>query len=112
MDGGCSHGALAWRHSEQRRAVLVKYQARNNNWGGGAIDPRDRWAADTIDGMDEAEFAVMRGPARYGRDNTVPRLDIDLETGEVVVSTDAGTDSYSSKVALQSDAGKKMRARF
>ena len=65
MDGGCSHGALAWRHSEQRRAVLVKYQSRNNNWGGGAIDPRDRWAEQTVDGMTEAEFAVMRGPERY-----------------------------------------------
>ena len=28
MDGGCSHGALAWTNPEQRRAVLVKYQSR------------------------------------------------------------------------------------
>jgi ectoine hydroxylase-related dioxygenase (phytanoyl-CoA dioxygenase family) len=28
MDGGCSHGAMAWSNPEQRRAVLVKYQSK------------------------------------------------------------------------------------
>ena len=28
MDGGCSHGAMAWTNPEQRRAVLVKYQSK------------------------------------------------------------------------------------
>ena len=101
-----------WK-SEQRRAVLVKYQSRNNNWGGGAIDPRDRWMEQTVDGMTEAEFAVMRGPERYGRENTVPRLGIDLETGEVGVTTDPGADTYPSKVAAAPGApNKKMAANL
>jgi ectoine hydroxylase-related dioxygenase (phytanoyl-CoA dioxygenase family) len=32
MDGGCTHGALAWKNPISRRGVLVKYQSKNSNW--------------------------------------------------------------------------------
>lgn len=95
--------ALAWTNELQRRAVLVKYQSANNNWGGGAIDPAERWAAQTVAGMTEAEYAVMRGPERDGAENTVPRLEVLPGATEVVVRTDTN-DSYASKVALKTMA--------
>ena len=94
MDGGCTHGALAWKNPVPRRGVLIKYQSKNTNWGGGVIDPKDRWG-DMVEDMTEAQFAVMRGPERDGRHRTVPRLVV--EDGQVSVSYDPEGDSYSSK---------------
>ncbi len=94
MDGGCTHGALAWKNPIPRRGVLIKYQSKNSNWGGGVIDPQDRWG-DMVEDMTEAQFAVMRGPERDGRHRTVPRLVV--HDGQVFVSYDAEGDSYSSK---------------
>ena len=94
MDGGCTHGALAWKNPIPRRGVLIKYQSKNSNWGGGVIDPQDRWG-NMVEDMTEAQFAVMRGPERDGRHRTVPRLVV--HDGQVFVSYDAEGDSYSSK---------------
>ena len=94
MDGGCTHGALAWKNPVPRRGVLIKYQSKNSNWGGGVIDPKDRWG-DMVEDMTEAQFAVMRGPERDGRHRTVPRLVV--QDGQVSVSYDPEGDSYSSK---------------
>ena len=94
MDGGCTHGALAWKNPIPRRGVLIKYQSKNTNWGGGVIDPKDRWG-DMVEDMTEAQFAVMRGPERDGRHRTVPRLVV--HDGQVSVSYDPEGDSYSSK---------------
>ena len=94
MDGGCTHGALAWRNPIPRRGVLIKYQSKNSNWGGGVIDPQERWG-DMVEDMTEAQFAVMRGPERDGRHRTVPRLVV--QDGQVSVSYDPEGDSYSSK---------------
>ena len=94
MDGGCTHGALAWKNPIPRRGILIKYQSKNSNWGGGVIDPKDRWG-DMVEDMTEAQFAVMRGPERDGRHRTVPRLVV--EDGHVSVSYDPEGDSYSSK---------------
>ena len=94
MDGGCTHGALAWKNPVPRRGVLVKYQSKNVNWGGGVIDPQERWG-DMVEDMTEAQFAVMRGPERDGRHRTVPRLVV--EDGQVSVSYDPEGDGYSSK---------------
>ena len=94
MDGGCTHGALAWKNPVPRRGVLIKYQSKNVNWGGGVIDPQDRWG-DMVEDMTEAQFAVMRGPERDGRHRTVPRLVV--EDGQVSVSYDPEGDSYASK---------------
>lgn len=94
MDGGCTHGALKWKNPIPRRGVLIKYQSKNTNWGGGVVDPQDRWG-DMVEDMTEEQFAVMRGPERDGRQRTVPRLLV--VDGQVVVSYDPEGDSYSSK---------------
>ena len=94
MDGGCTHGALAWKNPVPRRGVLIKYQSKNVNWGGGVIDPQDRWG-NMVEDMTEEQFAVMRGPERDGRHRTVPRLVV--EDGQVSVSYDPEGDSYASK---------------
>ena len=94
MDGGCTHGALAWKNPVPRRGVLIKYQSKNSNWGGGVIDPQERWG-DMVEDMTEAQFAVMRGPERDGRQRTVPRLVV--HDGQVSVSYDPQGDQYSAK---------------
>ena len=94
MDGGCTHGALAWKNPIPRRGILIKYQSKNVNWGGGVVDPQDRWG-DMVEDMTEEQFSVMRGPERDGRHRTVPRLIV--KDGEVFVSYDPEGDSYSSK---------------
>ncbi len=94
MDGGCTHGALAWKNPEPRRGVLIKYQSKNSNWGGGVIDPQERWGA-MVEDMSEEQFAVMRGPERDGRQRTVPRLEV--RDGQVSVSYDPNGDRYSAK---------------
>ena len=94
MDGGCTHGALAWKNPIKRRGVLIKYQSKNSNWGGGVIDPQQRWG-DMVEDMTEAQFAVMRGPERDGRHRTVPRLVV--QDGQVSVSYNPEGDRYSAK---------------
>ena len=94
MDGGCTHGALAWKNPVPRRGVLIKYQSKNSNWGGGVIDPQQRWG-DMVEDMTEAQFAVMRGPERDGRHRTVPRLVV--QDGQVSVSYNPEGDRYSAK---------------
>ncbi|MYG00380.1 phytanoyl-CoA dioxygenase family protein [Candidatus Poribacteria bacterium] len=94
MDGGCTHGALAWKNPIPRRGVLIKYQSKNTNWGGGVVDPQDRWG-EMVEDMTEEQFAVMRGPERDGGRRTIPRLVV--EDGQVFVSYDPEGDSYSSK---------------
>ena len=94
MDGGCTHGALAWKNPIPRRGMLTKYQSKNSNWGGGVIDPQERWG-DMVEDMTEEQFAVMRGPERDGRHRTVPRLDV--HDGQVSVSYDPEGDRYSAK---------------
>ena len=94
MDGGCTHGALVWKNSIPRRGMLIKYQSKNSNWGGGVIDPQERWG-DMVEDMTEEQFAVMRGPERDGRDRTVPRLVV--ENGKALVSYDPEGDRYSAK---------------
>ena len=94
MDGGCTHGALAWKNPVPRRGVLIKYQSKNSNWGGGVIDPQERWG-EMVEDMTEEQFAVMRGPERDGRHRTVPRLVV--QDGQVIVSYDPEGDSYSAK---------------
>ena len=48
----CTHGALAWKNPIPRRGVLIKYQSKNVNWGGGVLDPQDRWG-DMVEDMTE-----------------------------------------------------------
>ena len=94
MDGGCTHGALAWKNPIPRRGILIKYQSKNSNWGGGVIDPQERWG-NIVEDMTEEQFSVMRGPERDGRHRTVPRLVV--QDDRVSVSYDPEGDRYSSK---------------
>jgi hypothetical protein len=94
MDGGMTHGALAWHNPVSRRGVLVKYQSKNSNWGGGVIDPKERWG-DMVEDMTEEQFSVMRGPDRDGRNRTIPRLEV--HDGRIAVSYEAEGDQNAAK---------------
>jgi ectoine hydroxylase-related dioxygenase (phytanoyl-CoA dioxygenase family) len=95
MDGGQTHGTLAWKNPIPRRALLIKYQSRNFNWAGGAEDPEDRWG-DLVEGMTEEQFSLMRGPTRDSRAKNVPRLQVDQ--GKVEVLYNAEGDLYPPSV--------------
>ena len=94
MDGGCTHGALAWKNPIPRRSILIKYQSKNSTWSGGVVDPKERWG-DMVEDMTEEQFALMRGPERDARDRNIPRLQV--REGRVRVSYDPEGDSYAAK---------------
>ena len=95
MDGGMTHGALAWKSDIPRRGILIKYQSRNSNWGGGVVEPQDRWG-DLVEGMSEEQLALMYGPTRDARARNIPRLVV--KDGKVKASYDAQGDPYALKV--------------
>ncbi|MBI2951276.1 phytanoyl-CoA dioxygenase family protein [bacterium] len=95
MDGGMTHGALAWKNDIPRRGILIKYQSRNSNWGGGVVEPQDRWG-DLVEGMTEEQLALMYGPTRDARARNIPRLVV--KEGKVAVTYDAQGDPYALKV--------------
>jgi len=93
MDGAQSHGALAWKNPVPRRGVLIKYSSRNfNRSGGEMVHPENRWG-DLVEGMSDAQLAVMRGPDRDVFAQNVPRLDV--TNGEIEVSYERGSGLYS-----------------
>jgi len=93
MDGATSHGTFAWKGDLSRRGVLVKYSSRNFNRSGGELaHPENRWG-DLVDGMNDAQLAVMRGPDRDVFGNNVPRLIV--ENGKIDVSYERGRGLYS-----------------
>ena len=95
MDGGQTHGALAWKNEIARRAVLIKYSSRNFNRSGGEMaHPENRWG-DLVEEMDDAQLAVMRGPDRDVFNQNVPRLEV--SDGRVSVSYERGGALYSSE---------------
>jgi ectoine hydroxylase-related dioxygenase (phytanoyl-CoA dioxygenase family) len=76
MDGAQTHGALAWHSELARRGILIKYSSRNfNRSGGNMCHPENRWG-DVVEGMTDAQLAVMRGPDRDNHNGNVPRLEI------------------------------------
>ena len=92
-DGGTTHGALAWKSEIARRGILIKYSSRNFNRSGGEMaHPENRWG-ELVEGMSDAQLAVMRGPDRDVFNNNVPRLDV--ANGEVIVSYERGSSLYS-----------------
>jgi len=93
MDGGCTHGALAWKNPIPRRGILIKYQSKNSTWSGGVVDPKERWG-EMVEGMTEAQYSVMGGPERDGGRRNVPRLLV--TDGKVEVCTDPAGDRYAS----------------
>lgn len=93
MDGAQTHGALAWHSALSRRGILIKYSSRNFNRSGGAMcDPENRWG-DVVEGMTDAQMAVMRGPDRDNHNGNVPRLEI--HDGDVVVNYERSGGLYS-----------------
>ena len=92
-DGGTTHGALAWKNEVSRRGILIKYSSRNfNRSGGDMAHPENRWG-DLVDGMSDAQLAVMRGPDRDVFQHNVPRLQV--VEGRVEVSYERGSSLYS-----------------
>lgn len=92
-DGSNAHGTYAWKGPLSRRGVLIKYSSRHfNRSGGDPTHPQNRWG-DTVDGMTDAQLAVMRGADRDVFHNNVPRLDV--QNGEVTVSYERGRSLYS-----------------
>ena len=92
-DGGTTHGALAWKSEVSRRGILIKYSSKNFNRSGGEMaHPENRWGAE-VEGMSDAQLAVMRGPDRDVFQNNVPRLDV--VDGQVTVSYERGGSLYS-----------------
>ncbi|NKB71030.1 MAG: hypothetical protein GKR89_28505 [Candidatus Latescibacteria bacterium] len=95
-DGGTTHGALAWKGQQSRRGILIKYSSRNfNRSGGEMVQPDNRWG-DLVEGMSDAQLAVMRGPDRDVFQHNVPRLDVAAD-GEVAVSYERGGSLYSNE---------------
>ncbi len=93
MDGGTTHGALAWKSDIPRRGILHKYSSRNFNRSGGELThPENRWG-NLVDGMNDAQMAVMRGPDRDAFGQNVPRLDV--VDGKIQVSYERGRALYS-----------------
>jgi|TARA_B100001123_G_scaffold422647_2_gene531837 hypothetical protein len=93
MDGAQTHGALAWKNPIPRRGVLIKYSSRNfNRSGGEMVHPENRWG-DLVDGMSDAQLALMRGPDRDVFAKNVPRLEV--KEGEIEVSYEKGAALYS-----------------
>ncbi len=93
MDGAQTHGALAWTSDIARRGILIKYSSRSFNRSGGAmVHPEARWG-DLVDGMTDAQLAMMRGPDRDVHASNVPRLEV--EDGEISVSYERGGGLYS-----------------
>lgn len=103
MDGGTTHGALAWQSEMPRRGILHKYSSRNFNRSGGEMThPENRWG-DLVAGMTDAQLAVMRGPDRDVFQHNVPRLEV--KDGAIDVSYERGRSLYS-KDAPEGPAGK------
>ena len=93
MDGGQTHGALAWKNDVARRAALIKYSSRNFNRSGGEMThPENRWG-DLVEDMTDAQLTVMRGPDRDVFEKNVPRLLV--QDGAVEVSYERGKALYS-----------------
>ncbi|MDA0839858.1 MAG: phytanoyl-CoA dioxygenase family protein [Planctomycetota bacterium] len=94
MDGAQTHGALPWTSDIPRRAVLFKYDSRNFHRSGGEMThPANQWG-NLVDGMSDAQLAVMRGPDRDVNQSNVPRLL--EEDGRITVSYEKGQGLYSS----------------
>ena len=92
-DGSNAHGTYAWKGPLSRRGVLIKYSSRRFNRGGGAPShPENRWG-NAVEGMTDAQLAVMRGADRDVFANNVPRLDV--ENGRINVSYERGGSLYS-----------------
>jgi hypothetical protein len=101
MDTALTHGAGAWKSDIGRRSIFFTYQSRHHTWSGSIIEPEDRWGEDIVEGMTEAQFAVMRGPNRDVRNKNTSRLVV--ENGQMSVSYDGQGDPYEHPVRKPGD---------
>ena len=93
-DGALTHGTTAWKNPIPRRGVLIKYSSRSfHRSGGEMVHPWNRWSHHLIEGMTDAQLAVMRGTDRDARQHNVPRLEV--KDGVVEVSYKRGSALYS-----------------
>lgn len=93
-DGALTHGTTAWKNPIPRRGILIKYSSRSfHRSGGEMVHPWNRWSHHLIEGMTDAQLAVMRGTDRDARQHNVPRLEV--EDGVVEVSYERGSALYS-----------------
>ncbi|MDE2723863.1 MAG: hypothetical protein OXI59_10860, partial [Gemmatimonadota bacterium] len=104
MDTVLTHGAWPWKSDISRRSIFFSYYSRHHSYRGGVIEPEDRWGEDIVEGMTEAQFAVMRGSTRDARSRNTPRLVV--ENGQLSVSYDAKGDRYEYPVRKPGDKRK------
>jgi len=93
MDGAQTHGTIPWQAAHQRRSVLYKYTSRSSTRSGQAevlAKPDTYWDQRVLDGMSDAERAVMWGPySNYHEE--LPYLDVREDgTVEAVTCADPG----------------------
>ena len=62
------------------------------------VQPWNRWG-ELVEGMSDAQLAVMRGPDRDAREHNVPRLEV--EDGSVAVSYERGSTLYSNEAPVK-----------
>ena len=104
MDTVLTHGAWAWKSDISRRSIFFNYYSRHHSYRGGVIEPEDRWGEDIVEGMTEAQFAVMRGSTRDAKSRNTPRLVV--ENGQLSVSYNAMGDRYEYPVRKPGDKQK------
>ena len=93
-DGATTHGTTAWKNPIPRRGILIKYSSRSFHRSGGEMArPWNRWGDDLVEGMTDAQLAVMRGTDRDAREHNVPRLEV--KDGAVEVFYERGRALYS-----------------
>ena len=64
MDGPLCHGTKPWRSAVPRRGILCKYESRSFTRASSSMEePQRRWSAQVLEGMSEAQLALMRGPS-------------------------------------------------
>lgn len=61
--------------------------------------PWNRWGDDLVEGMTDAQLAVMRGTDRDARQVNVPRLEV--ADGKVAVSYERGSALYSGDAPMR-----------
>lgn len=93
-DGPQIHGTFPWRSEIDRRGILIKYSSAGfHRSGGDLVQPENRWG-DMVDGMTDAQLAVMRGPDRDVVGGNVPRLEVE-ENGDLTVNYNRTRGLYS-----------------
>ena len=108
-DGATTHGSLAWKNDLPRRGMLIKYSSRSfNRSGGDLVHPENRWG-DLVEGMTDAQLAVVRGSDRDGREFNVPRLIV--ENGRIEVSYERGNTLYSDAAPKEAVIGSTERGK-